>query len=140
MADASIDLRRRAVAAYESGQTESYEETAEVFGVGRASISRWLRRHRETGDVEYKERGGNNPRRVDLNWLQAHCRANPDARIDDRVKALQEHSGEVVSRGAMWGALHAIGWSFKKKRPSPGRKTSRSSKPNGKPSSRSNQG
>ena len=25
--------------------------------------------------------------------------------------------GEKVSRGSMWGALHAIGWSFKKKTP-----------------------
>ena len=54
-------------------------------------------------------------RRVDLGWLQEHCRLNPDARITDRIDAWKGHNGECVSYGAMWSAVHAIGWSFKKK-------------------------
>ena len=116
MTDLSIDLRRKLVAAYKAGLSGTYDKTAELFGVGRATVSRNLRRERDTGDVRYKPKGGNNPRRVALQWLRKQCEARPDDRIVDRVKALQQDSGEVVSYGAMWGALHALGWSFKKKR------------------------
>ena len=52
MADTiSLDLRRRIVDAYRNGLTETYEATAEMFGVGMATVSRLLRRKRETGDV-----------------------------------------------------------------------------------------
>ena len=115
MADLSIDLRRKLVAAYKAGRSGTYDKTAALFGVGRATVSRNLRRLRETGDVQYKPKGGNNPRRVDLDWLRKQCEARPDDRIADRIKALAQNTGEVVSYGAMWGALHAIGWSFKKK-------------------------
>jgi transposase len=116
MADLSIDLRRKLVAAYKAGRSGTYDKTAALFGVGRATVSRNLRRLRETGDVQYKPKGGNNPRRVDLDWLRRQCKARPDDRIVDRIKALVQDNGEVVSYGAMWRALHAIGWSFKKKR------------------------
>lgn len=116
MADISIDLRRKLVAAYKAGRSGTYDKTAALFGVGRATVSRTLRRLRETGDVRYKPKGGNNPRRVALDWLRNQCEARPDDRIKDRIKALEQSSGEVVSYGAMWGALHALGWSFKKKR------------------------
>jgi transposase len=114
MASPSEDLRRRVVEAYRAGCSGTYLATAALFGVGRASVSRWLRRARETGDIAYKPRGGNNPRRVDLDWLRGHCVAHPDARIPDRIDAWAQHSGTRASHGAMWGALHAIGWSFKK--------------------------
>lgn len=117
MPDLSIDLRRKLVAAYKAGRSGTYDTTAALFGVGRATVSRALRRQRETGDQRYRPKGGNNPRRVDLDWLQKQCKERPDDRIVDRIKALEQRSGEVVSYGAMWGALHAIGWSFKKKRP-----------------------
>ena len=114
--DLSIDLRRRVVEAYRAGRSGTYAFTAKMFGIGEATVSRLLRRYRETGDVQYKPKGGNNPRRVDLGWLQEHCSLNPDARITDRIDAWKQHYGECVSYGAMWGAMHAIGWSFKKKR------------------------
>jgi len=87
-----------------------------MFGVGRASLSRWLRRQRETGDVLPKPRGGNNPIAVDQEWLRAHAEAHPDARLVDRIAAWAEHSGRKVSLGAMWAAMHRIGWTHKKKR------------------------
>jgi transposase len=116
MADISVDLRRRIVDAYQSGKTTTYEATASMFGVGRATVNRLLRRERESGDVLPKPRGGNNPRRVDLEWLRAHAKASPDARLVDRIAAWEKHSGKRVSIGAMWGALNAIGWTHKKRR------------------------
>jgi transposase len=117
MTDISLDLRRRIVDAYQTGKTTTYEATASMFGVGRATVNRLLRRKRETGDVLPKPRGGNNPRRVELQWLEMNARENPDARLVDRIDAWEKHSGKRVSIGAMWAALHAIGWTHKKRHP-----------------------
>lgn len=115
MADTiSLDLRRRIVRAYRSGLTASYEATAELFEVGRATVSRLLRRDRETGDVLPKKRGGDLRRSVDLAWIEQHAQRCPDARLVDRIDAWKAHSGRRVSIGAMWNALDAIGWTHKK--------------------------
>jgi len=87
-----------------------------MFGVGVATVNRLLRRKRETGDVLPKPRGGNNPRRVKLEWLEHDAKNHPDARLIDRIEAWEEHSGEKVSIGAMWSALRAINWTHKKRR------------------------
>jgi transposase len=116
MPDTSLDLRRRIVSAYESGKTSTYEATAEMFDVGRATVNRLLRRMRETGDVLPKPRGGNNPRRVDLDWLKANAKAYPDARLIDRVEMWKNKTGKKVGLGSMWRAVHAIGWTHKKRR------------------------
>ena len=115
MPDHSIDLRRCIVDAYERRRTTTYVATAEMFGVGYATVSRLLRRKRQTGDVLPKPRGGNNPRRVDLDWLARHARQNPDARLIDRVTAWEEYSGRSVSISSISRALHAIGWTHKKR-------------------------
>ena len=131
MADISIDLRRRLVEAYRSKKSGTYAATAKLFGVGEATVSRLLRRHRETGDVKYKPKGGNNPRRVDLDWLKENLTKNPDARLIDRIAAWKKHTGDDVSLGAMWLAVHDCGWSHKKKLWSPGKETARMSRPSG---------
>lgn len=136
MAELSVDLRRRLVAAYRSKKSGTYATTAALFGVGEATVSRTLRRHRETGDVIYKPKGGNNPRRVDLEWLRGHLAREPDARLIDRIEAWKEHSGKPVSLGAMWLAVRACGWTHKKKRWSPESKNGRTSRPDASGSSR----
>jgi transposase len=128
MPDTSLDLRRLIVAAYETGKTPSYEATAEMFGVGRATVNRLLRRKRETGDILPKAKGGNNPRRVDLDWLRKHAEEHPDARLIDRMAAWEQEKKKHVSMGSMWAALHLIGWSHKKRRLSPGSVTGKKSK------------
>lgn len=115
--DTSLDLRRRVVAAYRSGMTATYAATAAVFGIGEATVSRILRRYRETGDVAFKPRGGNRARVVDDVWLLAHASAEPDARLVDRIAAWATHSGRTVSLGAMHDAMKRIGWTHKKKLP-----------------------
>jgi len=113
MADLSIDLRRRLVQAYQSKQSGTCSATAALFGGGEATVSRLLRRFRETGDVKYRPKGGNNPRRVDLDWLREHLAANADARLVDRIEAWLERSGKRVSIGTMWLSVRACGWSHK---------------------------
>src|SRR5256885_7603804 len=119
MADLSIDLRRRLVEAYRLKRSGTYAETATLFGVGEATVSRLLRRHRETGDVQNKPRGGNNPRRVDLEWLRRHLEENPDVRAVDRIEAWVRQGGKRVGETAMYMAIYACGWTHKKRRCSP---------------------
>ena len=116
MADLSIDLRRRLVEAYRSKKSGTYEQTAELFRVGEATVSRLLRRYRETGDVQDKPRGGNNPRRVDLDWLRKHLESYPDARVVDRIEDWVHQGGDRVGETAMLLAVRACGWTHKKKR------------------------
>ena len=125
MPNLSLDLRRRIVEASQSKKSGTYEQTAALFGIGEATVSRLLRRQRETGDVLHKPRGGNNPRRVDLAWLLEELRANPDARLVDRVDAWERHVGKRVSVTAMWLAVRACGWTHKKRHWLPVNKTSR---------------
>lgn len=88
-----------------------------MFGVGRATVSRNLRRKRETGDVHYKPKGGNRPRALDLDWLRQHAEREPDARLRDRVEAWVQESGVRVSLQTVSTGLQQIGWSFKKRHP-----------------------
>ena len=119
MAELSIDLRRQLVEAYRSKKSGTYAATAALFGVGEATVSRNLRRFRETGDVRYKPKGGNNPRRVDLVWLRQHLKANPDARLIDRIEAWVQQGGKRVGVCTMWVAVRACGWTHKKRQFSP---------------------
>ena len=84
------------VAAYENGLCRSYEEVARMFGVGRATVSRCLRRKRETGDVQYKPRG-HAPRKLDRDWLRRHARDFPDATGQERAVVWGRESGILVT-------------------------------------------
>jgi transposase len=110
----STDLRSKVIEAYNSGLSGSYKQTAKLFGIGEASVSRWLRRKRETGDVKPKPKKGNNPRKLDLDWLREHATMHPDARLIDRVEAWEAQSGIRVHIDTISSSLQAIGWTYKK--------------------------
>ena len=114
-----IELRRKIVKAYKSGRSGSYQATADLFDVGRATVGRLLRRDRETGDVEPQPIGGNYPRQVDLQWLRKHAQKRPDDRLIDRIDAWEKVSGRRVASSTMSNAMREIGWTHKKRRQSP---------------------
>ncbi len=60
----TLDLRRRAVAAYDGGEG-ILDVIAHRFGVGRASLNRWLRLRRETGGLQPRAMGGDHWQRFD---------------------------------------------------------------------------
>lgn len=129
----SLDLRERAVAHYESQPGATYVSTAKVFGIGAATINRWLRLKRETGEVKELPPRSGKRFKVDLDWLRAEAQAYPDARLIDRALAWQKKTGQRVSFQGVWKALRAIGFTHKKRRSGPrsGRnRTSRSSERN----------
>ncbi len=109
----SMDLRERAVAAVESGQ--SRHTAAKLFKVGVSSVIRWCQRQRATGTCAAKPMGGR--RRMVLlperEWLLARISASPDLTVRGLRSELAER-GVKVSYGAVWTFLAAEGLTFKK--------------------------
>ena len=99
----SEDLRRRILEVREeSGKT--YEELAEQFRVGRATVNRVLRLKRETGDVQPRPHGGGMPKRVsdeELPRVQALVDAHPDATLAELALLVGKALGRPVSRPTM---------------------------------------
>jgi transposase len=109
-----VEVRERVVKAYLEGRSGTYAETAVLFSVGEASLSRWLRKARASESLEPRWSGGPK-RRIDLAWLKQHVQGDEDARLIDRIAAWEAHSGVRMSIGAMWNGLRAIGVTHKKR-------------------------
>lgn len=109
----SIDLRERAVAAVESGQ--SRRRVAKLFQVGESSVIRWCARQRTSGTCAAKPMGGH--RRPILlgerDWLLARLSVAPDLTVRGLLSELGDR-GVEVSYGALWAFLAAEGLTFKK--------------------------
>ena len=108
-----MDLRERAVAAVESGQ--SRRQVAKLFKVGESSVIRWCARQRVSGTCAAKPMGGH--RRPILlperDWLLARLSVAPDLTIRGLLSELGDR-GVKVSYGALWAFLAAAGLTFKK--------------------------
>ena len=50
----SLDLRRKAILAYEEGEG-TQQEVAQQFGIGLRTFKEWIFLKKETGDVQFKE-------------------------------------------------------------------------------------
>src|SRR6516165_327073 len=103
----SLDLRLRAVRAYENGNL-SYAEVAEMFSVGEATLYRWVIQYRRTGSVEPKRaRGGKTPQ-LDGEKLDAvHILVleKPDRTEHEIAQALAAIHSLHVSRSTVSRAL-----------------------------------
>src|SRR5215216_5903129 len=93
----SKDLRLRVLAALDAGRAR--EEVARTFSVSVATIKRWLKRRRETGDVEPKAIPGRPSRkgRMLKGWLPRQLGANHDLTLQEHCEAFEEELGEAVS-------------------------------------------
>lgn len=114
----SLDLRERIVTAYEDG-LGSYEEIADLFGVGRASVSRLLSRHRHRGALTPNPHGGGNPARIgpaDGDAVAALVHDLPDATLDELADGWRRRTGREISRSSMLRALQRFGITLKKSR------------------------
>jgi transposase len=111
----SEDLRIRIVEYYSKNPTATYKSTAELFGVGEASVNRFLRVFRETGGVSQPPPSPPPKNKVDLAWLRARVLADPNARLKDHAQAYLEEKGITVSIPCVYNAMVAIGMTHKKK-------------------------
>ena len=128
----STDLRWRIVRAMEKPGT-TYEDVAERFEVGRATVNRWWRLYRETGDVEPRTHAGHPTRKLDeqgeLVVLELVSQS-PDATLVEFADETSTITKSQVSRATIGRLLAKHGSTRKKSRSSPrdsSRNASRSS-------------
>ena len=113
----SLELRERVVAAVVVEELPQ-QEAARLFGVGLASLERWLARWRlgeSLGAIEPVNSG--RPPLLDQGAyvrLEAQLAAAPDARLSDQVRAWQEATGQHLSAPTLWRALRLLGQTRKK--------------------------
>lgn len=112
----SKDLRKRVVDAYHRGEG-TYRDLAERFGLGEASVSRFLRLHRETGKLDRRARAGGMPPKISndqLPLLRDLVAEKPDRTAEELSTEWQRRFNIVMSRSAMVRALLRAGLTVKK--------------------------
>lgn len=113
----SNDLRERVVLLYAlSGVT--YQDVADTLGIGRATVSRVLHIHRETGGVDpLPATGGQKPilGAVQLDQLRAMVTARPDATLEELTGQWNaEHPEYQLSSRTLGRGVAALGFTRKK--------------------------
>jgi transposase len=113
----SVDLRARVVGACrDEGMT--YEEAASRFGVGYASVSRWIRLYRETNQLKAKPFPGRTPRidEVGQALVRHLVETRPDATLLELAQAYGESRGIRLAPSILHRALAKLGLTRKKRR------------------------
>ena len=111
-----IELRERAVRAYESG-SDSYVAVAERFEIAARALQRWVKMKRETGSSAPRPRGGGNWSPVDLKLLEKLVADGRDATTHELTSTYNQRVGRRgrVHRSSIHRALRRAGYVFKKK-------------------------
>ncbi len=110
----SMDLRERAVAAYEAG-VGTQKAVAERFQISQSTLSLWLKHKRERGTLEPRRPRGaarklsDDDDRLILKLLEQRS----DLTLEELADGLRDR-GIEVSRFAVGRALRRMGWSRKK--------------------------
>ena len=98
----SLDLRQKVIDYVKNGGRIT--KAAKLFGIGRASIYRWLdRKDLEATKVEHRQR------KLDWKALENHIQENPEARLKERAQKFG------VSSTAIFSALKKMKITRKKK-------------------------
>ena len=115
----SKDLRLKVLSAVDRGMPRG--RVAKVFGVSVPTIKRWLKRRRETGDVEPKPVPGPRAHKAQAldAALPAQARLNPDLTLEEHCELFEETHGARVSTATMSRAFRRLGLRLKKSRSSP---------------------
>jgi transposase len=113
----SKDLRLRVLAAVDGGRPR--QEVAKTFSVSAPTIKRWLKRRRETGDVQPRAIPGRPSRKGKMlkEWLPHHLQANEDLTLQEHSEAFEEEFGQRVSTSTVGRAIASLpdgGWPLKK--------------------------
>lgn len=117
MATVPVQVREAIVRAVEE-QGLTYQATADLLGVGYATVNRVLSRYRRTKSVAPLPRGGGwespiQGRIADL--LAKIVTTMSDATVEELTAALQRKARISTSRSAVQRALHRLGYSRKKR-------------------------
>ncbi len=112
----SPDLRERIVQAVDHGY--KCADVIKLFGVSRATIKRYLKQRRETGQVSMKPIPGRPPKKFAplQAGLVAQLEAHPDAILETHCQLWEQAHGVRVSTSTMSRAIRRVGWTRKKRR------------------------
>ncbi len=112
----SKDLRLKVLDAVDRGMPRN--EVAHIFGISVPSIKRWLRRRRESGDVEPSHIPGPPATKGALleQWLPNQLENNPDLTLTEHCESFEEDLGVEVSTATMSRRISRLpgGWPLKK--------------------------
>lgn len=127
----SVELRERAVAAYESG-VGSYAAVADMFGIGVATLKRWVKRSRREGHVAPKKKGGGNRSDISLDELEEIVFALGDANVGEITAEYNRGRRGMARRhdSSIKRALHRAGFVVKKNGSARWSNSGRTSSPN----------
>jgi len=107
-------LRDVVVRIVESGET--YETAAKLANVGRASVSRWLRKKRETGDLEGYVSPGRPPK-IDeeaSEILRRLVEEHKSCTDEELTEIFNKRTGVGATRSSVRRALERMGLTRKK--------------------------
>jgi transposase len=112
----SVEVRERVVAAHREGKG-TYAQLSDLFQVGEASVSRWLRLERETGVLTPKSPPGRAPKldAQGLVVLRELVDEDSDATLAELSQRLHERLGVKLVQSAVHKVLVKMGLSRKKK-------------------------
>ena len=112
----SLDLRLSAVAAYENSD-RYIDEIAKLFSIGSATLVRWLRLKRETGEPKKRPWGGGNPYRIGTVGeviLLDLLKRNSDATLKELAFMYTQITKREIPNQTIWRTLDRLGLSYKK--------------------------
>ncbi len=114
----SKDLRIRVLAAVDRG--ERREEIVRLFGVSVATVGRWLRRRRESGEVAPRPSPGRTPSILrtaeERRALWRQLEENDEATLEEHRELWERARGVRVSVATMSRAIRRLGWTYKQRR------------------------
>src|SRR5579871_861590 len=106
----SQDLRQQVLRAVDEGTSRA--EMIERFQVSRATIKRYLKQRRETGNVQPRPIPGrpNIKGKALQTELARQLEAHPAATLADHCHILETEHSMQVSSATMSRAIRAVGW------------------------------
>lgn|SRR5579863_2424808 len=111
----SQDLREKVLRAVDQGYSRA--EIVKLVGVSLATLKRYLKQRRETGNVVPKSIPGRPSKKLAplQAGLVAQLQAHHDVRLEDHCRLWQQRSGVKVSPATMSRAIKRLGWTRKKR-------------------------
>ncbi len=112
----SQDLRERAIAALEAGQTQA--QVAAQFSIHKSTLEKWWYRWRDTGSCAALplNHGPERTLQAAESLIRAEVKKRPDATLSELCERVKEAKGWVVSSSMMCRELQLLNLPRKKSR------------------------
>ena len=112
----SKDLREKIVQAYKNG-IGTIMEIAELFGVNKRTVDKYLAIDRETGDLTPGKPTGRPPilDEANLKIIKKIILANPSGTLNDYCVNFKCKTGITISKSCVWDACTILNLNRKKK-------------------------